>query len=296
VFLSLCVLGQAAWAEPEQEPRWIPSIEFGFDYLAYTAAASVENHLNPPAQEDTQTNPSNWFTLQLGGELMGPAFEAVPGRPRLFVRGGVGLKPFSDDVIFELGDIDGSAEEDIAGFQRRLEQEIGRRCEDNIPSDCSTADPGDFEGQGSRIEANLLSPSWYAALGVAFNVPVANSLLLQLKPSVAYSGEKIDLVGQMTTVTEPSPEIFEIYRSTADTSITDHSLGAGLELALALFRSATPVRTSLYVDVRFLWLLSDPTTTFGDSLGLASYTVDREKFGIRGGAGVRFSWMGFAGN
>lgn len=292
LLLALCIAGQAARAESEQEPRWIPSIDLAFDYFRYEATASVENHLNPPAQEATQTNPSNWFTFQLGGELMGPAFREVPGRPRLFVRGGVGFKPFSDDVIFETGDIDGSAEEDIAGFQRRLEQEIARRCEDNLPPDCSTADPGDFEGQGSRIEASLLNPSWYAALGVAFNVPVANSLLLQVRPSVAYSGEKIDLVGRMTTVTEPSPEIFEIYRSTADTTIIDHSLGAGLELAL--FRSARPVRTSLYLDVRFLWLLSDPTTTFSDSLGLASYIVDRDEFGIRGGAGVRFSWTGFA--
>jgi len=296
ILLTLCLAGQAAWAEPDQEPRWIPSIDLGFDYFAYEAAATVENHLNPPAQEGTQTNPTNQFTFQIGGELMGPAFERLPGRPRLFVRGGAGFKPFSSDNIFNTGDIDGSAEDDIDGFQRRLEQEIARRCEDSIPSSCSTAEPGEFEGQGSRIEADLLSPSWYAALGVAFNVPMSKSLLLQVKPSVAYSGEKIDLVGRMTTVNELSPEVFEVYRSAVDTTITDHSLGAGLELALALFRSVRPVRTSLYVDVRFLWLLSDPATTFSDSQGLASYTVERDDFGVRGGAGVRFSWMGFAGN
>jgi hypothetical protein len=227
---------------------------------------------------------------------MGPAFEGLPGHPRLFVRGGVGFKPFSSDNIFNTGDIDGSAEDDIDGFQTRLEQEIARRCEDNIPSDCSTAEPGEFEGQGGRIDADLLSPSWYAALGIAFNVPIAKSLLLQVKPSVAYSGEKIDLVGWMTTVTEPSPEMFEVFRSAVDITTTDHSLGAGLELALALFRSVRPVRTSLYADVRFLWLLSDPTTTFSDSQGLASYTVTRDEFRVRGAAGVRFSWMGFAGN
>ena len=45
-----------------------------------------------------------------------------------------------------------------------------------------------------------------------------------------------------------------------------------------------------------LWLISDPTTTFSDPAGLATYTVTRDEFGVRGGAGLRFSWKGLGGD
>lgn len=294
--LSLLLAAQVAWSEGDEEPAWIPSLDLAFDYFSYDPDVSVQNYLNPPAQEGIQNNPSNQLAFQLGGELMGPAFEGLPGSPRIFIQGGVGFKPFSSDLMFELGDIGDSAEGAIRSFQIRRDSEIATACEDNLPPSCSTSEPGALSGQGSEVEADFLSPSWYAALGVSFDVPMAKNLLLQVKPSVAYSGEKIDLVGWMTTVTEPTAEVFEVYRSAADVTITDHSLGAGLELALTLFRSARPVRTSIFVDARALWLLSDSTTTFGDSLGMASYVVERDIFSIRGGGGVRFSWTGFAGN
>lgn len=301
LLLALCLVGYATSAEEVEEPAWIPSIDFAFDYFAFDADATVENHVNPPLVAGTQNNPNNQLIFQLGGELMGPMFEGLPGRPRLFIRGGAGLKPFSSDNIFQIGDIRGSLENEINKFQLRREADIAMGCEDAIPSDCSSKDAvlgqlnDGFDSIGSEIEVDLLSPAWYASLGVAFHVPLATNLLLQVKPSVAYSGEKIDMVGWLTTVTEPAPEVFEIYRSAEETTITDHHLGAGLELALVLFREIRPVRISLFVDARFLWLLSDPTTTFSDPLGLATFTVDRDEFGIRGGAGIRFSWMGLAG-
>jgi hypothetical protein len=298
--LALCLAGHAVSAEEVEEPAWIPSIDFAFDYFAFDADATVENHVNPPLVQGTQNSPNNQLIFQLGGELLGPMFEGLPGRPRLFIRGGAGLKPFSSDNIFQIGDIRGSVEGEIETFYRRRAQDIESGCEDAIPSFCSTKEPvlgqpDGFDSIGSEIEVDLLNPSWYASLGVAFHVPLATNLLLQVKPSVAYSGEKIDMVGWLTTVTEPSPEVFEVYRSAAQTTITDHHLGAGLELALVLFREIRPVRTSLFVDARFLWLLSDPVTRFSDPLGVATFTVDRDEFGIRGGAGIRFSWMGLAG-
>jgi hypothetical protein len=140
-------------------------------------------------------------------------------------------------------------------------------------------------------------------LGVAFEIPVANSLLLRVKPSVAYNLEKVDLSGQLTTVIERDPlnEWFVAHRGAASDTMTDHRLGCGLELGLVLFRSARPVTTSLYLDARFLWALGDTTTTFSTDSDsephpdLATFTVDREPFTIRGGAGLRFSWLGFGG-
>jgi hypothetical protein len=179
--------------------------------------------------------------------------------------------------------------------------EIANKCDERPPPQtCFTAEPEQFAGQGSEIVAELQNPSWYAALGVAFNVPVADSLLLQVKPSIAYNVEQIDMTGRITTVveTDPDNEMFEVHRNAASASSTDHSLGLGIELALALSRAGKPIRTSLYVDARFLWLLSDPTTEFSDPgppTGFGSFTVERDEFGIRGGAGVRFSWMGSGG-
>ena len=291
-------MGQAAWAETDQEPRWIPSIDFGFDTFAYSAEASVENDINPPAQEGAQTNPIVELPLRLGGELMGPVFEGLPGRPRLFVRGGVQLNPFSSDKIFKAGELRGDTELDLFVHQSIHLVDIASKCDERDPPYCFTSEPEEFEGQGSEILAELQNPSWYAALGVAFDVPVADSLLLQVKPSIAYNVEQIDMTGEITTVAEIDPvnQMFEAHRDAASASSTDHSLGLGIELALALSRAGRPIRTSLYVDARFLWLISDPTTEFSSGpTGFGSFTVERDAFGIRGGAGVRFSWMGFGG-
>ncbi len=297
--LALCLMAQAGWAEPDREPPWIPSIDFGFDTFAYSADASVENALNPPAQEGTQTDPTVELPFRLGGELMGPAFEGLPGRPRLFVQGGVQLKTFSSDKIFQIGELRGDAETDVSALRVAYIAGIVRKCDEQDPPDCYVGEPGQFEGQGSEIYAELQNPSWYAALGVAFSVPVAGSLLLQVKPSIAYNVEEIDMTGRITTVVEIDPvnEMFEIHRDAASASTTDHSLGLGIELALGLFRAGRPIRTSLYLDARFLWLLNDPTTEFSDPgpTGFGSFTVERDEFGIRGGAGVRVSWMGFGG-
>lgn len=308
ILLTLCLVGHNAWAEGGEEPRWIPSIHIGFDTFSYDTRASVENNIDPPRHEGTQTDKSRQNMFLLGGELMGPMFEGLPGRPRLFIQGGAGLQSFSSDKIFKLGEI-ATPEDPIEAFYRQLENAINPRpppppapprvgCleePDEAPF-CPTAEPEEFDGQGSDIHAKIPNPTWYAALGVSFNLPVANNLLLQVKPSFAYSGEKVDMTGRITTVLEPlDDDVFEVHRTTAEETVLDHHLGAGIELDLALLRDVRPITTSIYVDLRFLWLISDPTTTFADPAGLGVYTVTRDDFSVRGGGGVRFSWKGFGG-
>ncbi|UCF41774.1 MAG: hypothetical protein JSW43_05470, partial [Gemmatimonadota bacterium] len=241
---------------------------------------------------------STELKFQSGAELMSPRL-ALPGGPRLFVQGGAQLGTFSSDDIFRAGDLGSDPadpEADIKFFQTLRSRDLRLGCDTVAPPTCITAEEGEFKGQGSRIDAEIQRPSWYAAVGVAFDIPVSDSVLLQVKPSAAYNVETVDLSGQMTTVVEVNPlkEKFVVYRATASESTTDHSLGFGLELGLFLFRSVRPVTTSLYVDGRFLWLLGDPVTTFSDP-GVATFTVEREEFMIRGGAGLRFSWLGFGG-
>jgi hypothetical protein len=40
-------------------------------------------------------------------------------------------------------------------------------------------------------------------------------------------------------------------------------------------------------------LVSGSTTTFADPAGVATYSVTRDDFGVKGGGGLRFSWVGF---
>ncbi|MCH7644756.1 MAG: hypothetical protein IH974_07960 [Myxococcales bacterium] len=298
------ISAQAAEIEPEpepavvseeegvSEPRWIPSVDVGFETFDYNVETTVQNLINGPSWEGTQSDAERQLMFRIGGELMGPMFEDLPGRPRLFVQGGVQIRTFSSDEVFAIGDplVQGEPEDSVFRYLN-----FGNQNDLDLP----TA----FEGQGSTVDGRFQDPSWYAAVGVAFSVPIARNLLLQIKPSLEYSVEKIDFSGNLTTVNEPDPRDdpdfmtptrdFEIKRSGAKWNTSDHSLGAGLELALVLFRSARPIRVSLYAEARFMWLISGSTTPFADPNGVASYSVMRDDFGIKGGGGVRLSWVGF---
>jgi hypothetical protein len=252
------------------------------------------------------------LVFRIGGELMGPMFENLPGRPRLFVQGGVGLNTFSGEEVFELGnpDLAGEPETDIGKYGCTQE-------EFDSPGGCPRNSgpkgrdlPFEFNGQGSRLDAKFQDPSWYAGLGIAFSVPTSGGLLFYIKPSVQYSVEEIDFTGKLKTVYEDPPgedpppctpkpcsggpftRDFEISLSNANFSTTDHSIGPGLEVAMA-FRSVRPIRISLFAQVRALWLVSGTTTSFTDPNGSASYRVVRDDFVVKGGAGVRLSWVGF---
>ena len=278
------ISAQAAEIEPEpepavvseeegvSEPRWIPSVDVGFETFDYNVETTVQNLINGPSWEGTQSDAERQLMFRIGGELMGPMFEDLPGRPRLFVQGGVQIRTFSSDEVFAIGDplVQGEPEDSVFRYLN-----FGNQNDLDLP----TA----FEGQGSTVDGRFQDPSWYAAVGVAFSVPIARNLLLQIKPSLEYSVEKIDFSGNLTTVNEPDPRDdpdfmtptrdFEIKRSGAKWNTSDHSLGAGLELALVLFRSARPIRVSLYAEARFMWLISGSTTPFADPNGVASYSV-----------------------
>jgi hypothetical protein len=355
-WLFFAIPAQAEEIEPEEEfsePSWIPSIEIGFetfDYKTDTEVASDLSTLEPifwdyasvpkdklieygPQWTGSQSNARRQLMFRIGGELMGPMFEDLPGRPRLFAQGGALLRTSTSDRIFRIG----------KPFEIKQPESGVRQYENAGPRALSV--PLQFEGQGSQINAQFQDPSWYAGLGVAFSVPIATNLLLHIKPSVQYSMEKIDLSGGLTAVDEPDQSLgpdpsnetrncsgsydptplpcvreFVIRKSRATASTTDHSIGAGLELELVLFKSARPVRVSLYAGARFMWLLGDDTKRFADGppyLGcdveahrkpddppdfvcfedldgpIANYSVVRDDFGIRGGGGLRFSWVGF---
>jgi hypothetical protein len=83
-----------------------------------------------------------------------------------------------------------------------------------------------------------------------------------------------------------------VHSSSANFSTTDHSIGPGLEVAMA-FLSSRPIRISLFAQIRALWLLSDQANSVTDPNGFASYSVERDDLTVKGGAGIRVSWVGF---
>lgn len=294
--LGACLIAQVSLAEEASEPNWIPSLDLGFSTYDYSADATVENFVDPPRHEDTINDPSRQLQFKIGAGLMGPMIEGVRGHPRLFIQGGFQFAPFSSDKIFKTGELRGDPELEISKFTIARNIQISRGCLTRDPPNCPARAPENFEGQGSEIDAKIDSPAWYAALGLAFQVPMGEVWLLQVRPSVAYSVEKVEMSGRLRTVIETDPvnEVFEVHQSSVQgAAVIDHHLGFGLELAFSMFRRDLPIRTWLYADAQFMWLLNDPTTHFADSSGVAAYTVERDGFGIRGGAGFRFSWMGF---
>jgi hypothetical protein len=285
--------------EESPEPSWIPSVEVGFEAYSYDVDATIINLGDPTFLSETQPEQAGQILFRIGGELMGPMFEDLPGRPRLFVQGGVGIPTFLNDRVFDLGNPDDPTEPE-AGIAGYLDSGPGQR---DLPAD--------FEGQGSWLDADLQNPTWYAGLGIAFSVPTSTGLLFYIKPSVQYSMEDIDFEGKLKAVFDENPGAvdpdpcgtsqdppvqclheFTIRESHANFSTTDHSIGPGLEVAMA-FLSSRPIRISLFAQVRALWLVSDKTNSVTDPNGVASYSVERNDFFFKGGAGIRLSWVGF---
>jgi len=286
--------------EEFSEPAWIPSLDVGVEGFRYDIDATIVDHSDPFSWSQAQSESVNQFVFRIGGELMGPMFEDLPGRPRLFVQGGAGFSAFSgeDFLVLKKPDLAFEPETGIANYES---DGPGRNYF-----------PLEFKGQGSRLGARFQDPSWYAGLGIAFSVPTSGELLFYIKPSIQYSLQKIDFVGKLKTVYEPHPRfvdppypcepkpctdgpwlrIFEVRESNANFSTTDHSIGPGLEVAMA-FRSTRPIRISLFGQVRALWVVSGTTNSFTDADDFASYRIERDGLVFKGGVGVRLSWVGF---
>ena len=290
----LAVPAQADVDRGEQEvsePAWIPSLDVGFEGFSYDVDTTIVNLGDPSVYSEIQGGSVNQLLFRIGGELMGPMFESLPGRPRLFVQGGAGLSGFSGERVFELGNPDDSTEPEAGIVRYGVNGPTGRDL------------PFEFEGQGSWLDVDFQNPSWYAGLGVAFSVLTSDTFLFYVKPSVQYNVQEIDFKGKLKTVYEPPPpgidppdgpftRTFEVRESKAEFGTTDHSIGPGLEVAMG-FLASRPIRFSIFGQVRFLWLMNDDATSFTDADGFAHYSVQRDDFVIKGGAGVRMSWVGF---
>jgi hypothetical protein len=316
LLLTLCVIGTGASSEmldeeldEPREPNWIPSINVGVESFDYEADAETVDLIDPPRWSTSGGDSQRQLLVTIGGELMGPALEAIPGRPRLFLGGGLGIKTFAADEIVKIGQPDGGAqpEQDKDAYLTNLDRLINRfRCLESV-NGCPEPIIDDWLGQGSEVEVSFDDLTWFANLGVSFDIPVFESSLIQVRPSAAYRGEKVDLDGLLTVVVdegfdantaEPDGDLLRIYRSrgAGRRDVTQHHLGPRLELAFVLSRTARPIRTTLFVEGSYLRLLSDRSQSFRDRDGIAAYSVNRDRGEFRGGGGIRISWVGFGGD
>jgi hypothetical protein len=294
----LCAVAHASDASV---PDWIPSLSVGVESgnlesdTRYTHSLGADAPEVPsPGRDGSELTAT---LLSLGAELLGPALTDSLGQPRLFLRGAVKTLPRDDEnellKFGEPGTLVGIPPPTVPGQ----------------PPDPVTIDR--IEGQGIEVVEHLDSPVWSASLGLAFSVPVPNTAdsLLRIRPSLEYDYQEIEIAQRFAAATDlglgpPAPQcldnqdppnliLFSCHTANASTKEDEHWLGPGLELEL-VFTQSRPVQVSMFAGARFLFLLGDDTYSVTDSLGLLSTTVERDDFLIRGGAGFRFSWLGFA--
>ncbi|MGI9258551.1 MAG: hypothetical protein ACR2QQ_06935 [Gammaproteobacteria bacterium] len=282
------------------EPDWIPGFNVGIEIFDLESENTIENLVNGPAWSTSEDDAIRQYIFTLGGELAGPAADSIPGHPRFVLGGGVGLKTSTENRLNQIGEPASATEpeRDIGVIVDRF----GRRQCVNPPNNCPTIDVmNDIDGQGSDLRLSFETMSWYADLGISFDVPIRDAAIVQIRPSLSYRGEKFKVQGRLTTVTiDPlllGPGVtasdFVIHRSRpGEKNATHHHLGPRLELALVLSPDARPLRTTLFLHGSYLWLLSDPELGLMDTSGVATFRVKREQEAFRGGVGVRFSWMG----
>lgn len=311
--LVICGSASAEEHEAPPEPNWILSLEAGLEGFDFESDGSIDGVLDG-------TIDNRQLIFELGGEIAGPALKSTPGRPRLFLGGGIGLPIDANISALDVGDPenDVNPEQDIEGYLRQLDAAVSsaiRPCRET-PRPCPEPLLEEFKGQGADIRIDLDTPTWYGNLGASFDFPVFADALVQVRPSLAYRGEKVDMAGRLTRAnldefdlnippggcdrtdpcTVPPTADFSIFRSrTGSKSRIYHHLGPRLELGVALSRSARPIRTTLYLQGTVLWLVSDRSKTLVGSDGIGSYSVRRDEISFRGGAGIRFSWLGGLG-
>jgi hypothetical protein len=276
-----------------EEPRWIPSFNIAFDAGDYDPDVSVDSSVGQSGVDDDAFDN---LVFRLGGELMSPILGEVPGSPRLFARAGAGLVADTKVVTLEVGEV-GAPEDDIQDFDDRLDDAIANGCETNDPPDGRTRG---VRWAGERHSGDVQSAEVVRRIGdCVHHSPsqrhgASDQALGRVRRRTHRAAREGHLGDRAFRGRVPGSSV----RGDHDHHGSPARAGAGAGVLLR--RSARPIAFSIYVDSRFLWVVSDRTTQFsgltedsnGNPTGTATYTVERDSMDIRAGAGVRFSWMG----
>jgi hypothetical protein len=291
----VCAIGHSglASAEPVDElDRWVPALGIFSGVIGQNSGADISTGiqvgttvpLRPPADDrDILWSPF------VGGdlELMTPGWHALPGSPRLFVRGGL-------DATF--------------GFNRDIAKE-GSPDDLEFPA-LGPADPPfnlqerQVPGQGSSLSARVTSPAIRAGGGLALTFELGERRV-RLKTSVEYLRTEIDLDGKARDATRflpggpgppVMPTVFRFVTIDEQSEFTVDGLGGGLELEADAGR-AGPMLLSLYVGGQAYRVLGDTKTSFTGSFTdvfsteTAQFDFEVDPWHYRAGVGLRFRFV-----
>lgn len=305
----------AGAAEPRDETeRWVPAIAVYSGALVQTFDGAVEggpvaptlvfgtpvkfsNDLNCGGGDvqDFQdvlacaaSGDARFVDPFVGGnlELMTPGVGSLPGRPRLFARGGMAWGFGFERNIAKYGNI-GTLEDNTGPMEN--------------PTD------GTIEGQGSLTSAKLHPLMLQAGVGVAFTVD-AGDRRFRIKPSFEYMREEVEVTGELQRVVcnEFRPPLLTCIANNLDDfreislgasqKRYYHGIGPGLEFEADAAR-AGPFVMTVFIAGKAYYFLGDRTIhledgqQFGGQTESASWDFERKAWGYEGGVGVRFRWL-----
>jgi hypothetical protein len=313
-------LASTSSAEPRDETeRWVPALGGTSGVFGQTANAGVTSsgityvltsrtapnpnteivtvttvtnaNLRPPAEGDDVL-----VTPYVGGtaELMTPGIQALPGRPRFFVRGDVSA---------------------AFGTERKVARErTPTSLPDPLPTEPALSEEA-VSGIGSETTAEVQPLAINAGAGVAFTLDLFERRI-RIKPSVEYSREEIDFTGRViravqldtgigfqggTVQQKPSEFIGVTVRG--DESEVFQAVGAGIEVELDTVR-AGPFMISLFLAGRGTKILGDTRVEFSSqttvsapelipdpTTATADWEFDKGAWTYGGNVGFRFRWL-----
>jgi hypothetical protein len=273
--VALIVFPLAAWSEGEEsEPsdRWVPSLAASLLVYDYKAEGTIESSIRYAAsgRRGGTTIP----VFQLGVGIMSPSFDGLPAAPRLTAFAGAFVGPDQTISVAGVGEFEtGQPESSVAS-------DLGRPLNQQ-------RQPEEFPGQGSELLGTRQVAGWYMGLGVAFDVPLRDSIL-RLTPTVNYYGEGVAIEGVVVSVTG-GPGAYTIHRPEVSDEELFHYLGPGIEAELILIRG-DKLSLGVFGQLNYVWLIGDGTITQSDPASLTTFRYQAMPNSFRGGGGIRLSW------
>lgn len=291
-----------------EELAWSPAISFGFGNYTQSLSGDTSSTQSdfPRASGDSLIS----IALAFEGKLYTPLQLDIPGKPRLFLSGGVHL-PLASDLIAERIDqdeinryADGAnnpstqllLQPDDSAF---VQQEFADLCPDASLTQAGTPSTNPFsrfESCALRIRNQAtIDAMWLAGFGVEFEVPVpAIDTTIRLRPSLEYYGMAIQSVGRFvrTAGGVNLDDEEEFANSVGDAEIF-HGLSPAIAVSADVY-DVGPLRWSLYLQGRAIFYFEDPSFSSETQLNAGSVTFlgAADDFAVYLGGGFQVQYTG----
>lgn len=294
--------------EGDEEFGWSPAFAFGFG--GYTQ--SISGDTTSTQTDFPRQNGDSLISVALAfeGKLYTPLQLEIPGKPRLFLSGGVHL-PLAEELIAERIDQDEinryapGANNPSTNLLLRpddsafIQPDFQALCPDS--SLTQTGAPATnpfsrFESCALRIRNQVtVDAMWLAGFGIEFEIPTpALDSTIRIRPSLEYYGMAIQTVGRFVRtsggVTLDDEEQFA-------SGVGDAEIYHGLSPALAVSADVYevgPLRWSMYLQGRAIFYFDDPAFTADSAIDTGSITwiSAADDLAFYMGGGIQVQWTG----